>query len=136
MVYITVGLLLVVFFFCLINSDWWQNVQIDSDFKEHIEEKKRAHSAKADRRFSTRKLAAELADINRRVNRESDELYGGPLKADKETKAQLSDEFEDVASKLKYFTKNYKKELDKLYASKAAKIEEVIALKNIARETQ
>lgn len=105
-----------------------RNSRIKIDFPRYEREQRAAHLAQADRRFNASQLNKEIAQIRQQAIAAGDQRFGSDVASLRQRVADTEHGLRKDRQLLSIFERNYKTELDALYAQKTELFEEKEAL--------
>jgi uncharacterized coiled-coil DUF342 family protein len=115
----------------------FRNIQISRDFPQYERQCRYEHEQRAQRIFSTKQLDDERKNLLARIESQASTKYDALIN-EKEVERKYHQAIaNDTESMLSYFVRNYKQELDDLYAKKDAlfsKKDELYEKRNEIRE--
>ena len=95
-----------------------QEVRIDLDFPRYERQQRDEHEQQAQKRFSTEKLKIEKEKLLKKIEAEANFKFNASIHEKKNNKKQLEEAAKEIESLLSFFLRNYKEEIDDLYAEK------------------
>lgn len=110
-----------------------RNTRIKIDYPRYEREQLAAHMAQADRRFDASQLNKEITQIRQQATVAGDQRFGADVASLSQRVAVAEDGLRKDRQLLSIFERNYKAELDALYAQKTQLFEEKEGLLAAAR---
>ena len=101
-----------------------RNFRITIDYPRYEREQRAAHLAQADRRFDASQLNKEIAQIRQQATAAGDQRFGSDVASLRQRIAATEQGLRKDRQLLSIFERNYKAELDALYAQKTQLFEE------------
>ncbi|MDR7299025.1 DNA repair exonuclease SbcCD ATPase subunit [Pelomonas aquatica] len=97
-----------------------QDIRIDADFPRYEQELRAAHESTANRRFDTAQLEREIESIWRTAEADGCAAYGTQIRQLESSINALQPEISKLRTQLELLSRDYRRELDDLYAKKAS----------------
>ncbi len=97
-----------------------QDIRIDADFPRFEQERRAAHEAVANLRFDTTQLEREIDDIVRTAEADGSAAYGDYIRWLGTSIYALQSRIKEHRTQLELLSRDYRQELDALYAEKAS----------------
>jgi phosphoglycerate-specific signal transduction histidine kinase len=95
-----------------------RETRIRFDYPRYESEQAIAHQTEAERRFDVRQLQREVANISTQARVAGDQRFGNEISPIRKRLAALERDLQQNLDQLAIFERNYKAELDDLYAQK------------------
>lgn len=94
------------------------DVRIDLDFPRYERQQRDEHDRQAQRRFSTKQLKFEKAELLQKIEMEASSKFDASIQEKENKKMSHETEANDTEYLLSFFLRNYKQEINDLYAEK------------------
>jgi hypothetical protein len=99
-------------------KNYFRDVRISLDFPQHERQCRCEHEQQAERQFSTKQLDDESGKLLTRIGALASSQFDSLIKTKEEGRERFQSSANDTKSKLSYFLRFYKKELDELQTAK------------------